>query len=196
MIINLRGTNGSGKSTVARGLMAHDPATKIVNLAPSGQKGLVETFVQGYHVPNLDLCVVGLYKTACGGCDGIKTQELIHESVKLAAGRYKHVFFEGVVVSTIFSSYLTLATHFKLHDKPFVWAYMDTPLQLCLDRVGDRNGGKQLKTSKAYGKEEVTTIEKKFKSIASTRAKAKASGELVLDIPHEAAVETILELLA
>lgn len=202
MIINLRGTNGSGKSTVARGLMALDTRTRVINLAPSGQKGFMTTYVQGYHIPKLDMVVVGLYKTDCGGCDGIKTQELVHESVKYAAKFTEHVFFEGVIVSTIFSSYLRLSKELRKEGKPFVWAYLDTPVELCLERVYKRNDGEELKLDKAthseyvrFGKPMITTVERKINTIASTRNRASQAGELVFPIPHTNAVEAILELI-
>ena len=182
MILNLRGPNGSGKSTVARALLAAGEAP--IPLAPYVTPRGAERRVLGARVASLDLIVVGPYRTDCGGCDAIKTQELVCESVRLAARQAKHVFFEGVIVSTLFSRYLTLS---REHPRaPFLWAYLDTPLDLCLARIQTRNGGKPIKTE---------LVADKVRSIERTRQKALAAGEHTLVVPHRVAAAAVMEML-
>lgn len=180
-IVNLRGTNGSGKSTVARKLFSSGAGAKEIDLAPyytpKGQK----RYVIGYEVPENDLIVVGSYRTECGGCDAIKTQDLVCEAVRHASGLAAHVFFEGVIVSTLFSRYMNLSKELG----GLVWAYMDTPLDVCLERISRRNGGKAIKTE---------LVANKLRSINNTRLKASLARERVADIDHERAVEQVWSL--
>lgn len=186
MIINLRGTNGSGKSTVAKGLMK--------GLEPNNV-GLVEyktpagrpAHVMGTRVPDLDLIVVGKYTTACGGCDTIKTQDLCKEAVKAASKLASNVFFEGILASTLFSGYLALSQELKKARKGgLVWCYLDTPLEKCLQRIQQRNGGKAINEQ---------LVADKVRAIEATRIKAEAAGETVKVIRHGQALKQILEVL-
>jgi gluconate kinase len=179
VIINLRGTNGSGKSTVARALLA---GREPIDLAPYVTPGGEKRAVLGHRVPSLNLIVVGPYRTVCGGCDAIKTQDLVCESVRMAAGMARHVFFEGVIVSTLFTRYLELSRELG----GLTWAYLDTPPDVCLRRIQERNGGKAIK---------VDLVMAKTRSIEATRLKAIAHRERVETVPHERAVEVVREML-
>lgn len=173
VIINLRGTNGSGKSTVARAFPGEG-----VTLAPfSTPKGKLRHVVGNYS-KEFDLIVVGPYRTECGGCDAIGTQDQVCESVASAAGLAEHVLFEGVIVSTLFERYRKLS----LRLGGMVWAYLDTPVELCLARIAARNGGKPIK-------EEL--VRDKVRSIESTRRKALAAGERVEIVDHTRAIEVV-----
>ena len=143
MILDIRGTSGSGKSTVARGLMAMYP-----NITPLGPE--VEKKPEGYEcrpdrqglaphdspladMPNL--YVVGSYKNTCGGCDGIKTQEEACERVRRYAAQ-GDVVFEGLLISHIFERYHKLDKELEAaHGQHTIWAFLDTPLEVCLERV-------------------------------------------------------------
>lgn len=189
MILNLRGTNGSGKSTVALALLNEYRADKpslplAMYTTPKG----AERYVEGYHIKKLDLIIVGAYKTACGGCDGIKTQDLICSAVRAAFSDANNVFFEGVIVSTLFSRYHALARELgsKSPQGRFCWAYLDTPLETCLTRIQARNGGKEIKEN---------LVASKVRAIASTRAKAEAAGEWVETIDHQDAIRAVKRLL-
>jgi cytidylate kinase len=130
VIINIRGTSGTGKSTLVREIMSRytfkDPL-------PGPTKKLL-----GYHCRlqgASDLYVVGSYLNECGGCDGIKTQEEICQRVR-AWATLGDVLFEGVIVSDIFERYNYLAM--DLRPQPFIFAFLDTPINLAVDRVKAR----------------------------------------------------------
>ncbi len=63
-----------------------------------------------------------------------------------------------------------------------VWAYLDTPIEVCLARIQARNGGKPIKED---------LVRDKIKSIEATRYKAKAVDERTVVIPYLSAVETV-----
>lgn len=186
MIINLRGANGSGKSTVAYDLMAGGRSP--VDLAEYITRGEKEKRVEGYGTPDGVVCV-GKYLTDCGGCDSIRTQDLICDSVLRAAvlPGSEHVLFEGVIVSTIFSRYLWLDKKFEEMGHKFVWAFLDTPVEVCLERIYKRNGGKEIKEQ---------LVHDKIKSIKATRHKAKAIDRCVVDIDHTRATDHVRDILS
>jgi thymidylate kinase len=188
MIVNLRGTNGSGKSTVARGLIMVDPEARIVYLAEYKTEAGAERWVPGYHVPKLDLVVVGPYRTDCGGCDAIKTQALVKEAVRKAASLTTHVLFEGVIVSTLFSGYLELSKGLVADGRtPLAWCYLDTPVEECLRRIQVRNGGKPIKED---------LVRQKVRAIEGTRRKAQEAGEEVRMVNHQRALEEVRSWLS
>lgn len=142
MIVNLRGTSGSGKTTVVRGLMEKYPA--IEPLMVADERGREK--IHGYecrmanfpgNLPNL--YVVGSYKNVCGGCDGIKTQDEICDRVRGYAGMTGDVVFEGLLISHLYGRYLKLDREMaETHNQHTVWAFLDTPEEVCVDRVKER----------------------------------------------------------
>lgn len=179
-IVNLRGTNGSGKSTVARALLGPEHLRQPAILAPYRTPKGAQRYVQGTLNPELDLIVVGPYRTDCGGCDAIKTQDLVKESVRIAATLARNVLFEGIIISTLYSGWATFA-----ESTPFTWAYLDTPVELCLARIQERNGGKPIKEN---------LVRDKHAAIERTRLKAVSAGHPTALIDHRRAAEQVREL--
>lgn len=109
MIINIRGTSGSGKTHTTKQLMrlfdGGEPEPLLYG-SHSNFKYLAERYPQkvvksiGYtgtlsyppippstqEVPHT-VSIVGRYETACGGCDTIKTQDEICDRVRAFATR-------------------------------------------------------------------------------------------------------------
>ena len=157
-IINIRGTNGSGKSTLALSML--DPVRHEVELGGVTCLTDLTTVLIGPYPPG---------KT--GGCDRIGKFETMRTAIRVCALNYPFVVFEGITVATTFGSWAEFCL-----ELPFIWAYLDTPLEMCLARVRQRNGG-------ADFKEEM--VEDKFRSILSTRNKALAAGFRVVDLDHK-----------
>jgi predicted kinase len=120
-ILNIRGTHGAGKSFIVHQLLK----------APHEAIGDF-----GYHIPQYDCGVVGKYSTTCGGTDGIKTADEVVQRVRLFANTFRHVVFEGIIVSHTFQRYSELAK--ELEDKDFWFLFLNTPLEVCLERVKAR----------------------------------------------------------
>jgi hypothetical protein len=128
MIINVRGTHGSGKSHLVRSIMSAFPCEPLAGVKrPDGYR------VEVTHL-NRPLYVVGSYETACGGCDGIQPYSLIWPRVVEYAG-LGHVLFEGALVS---SSYGNIGRDSQVYGDDFVFAFLDTPLAVCLERIAAR----------------------------------------------------------
>ena len=184
MIVNLRGANGSGKSTVAHSFIKQSVACQVVPLASYSTPTGAARAVTGYWLKDMDIIIVGAYRTQCGGCDGIKTQDLVCESVRLARQICANVLFEGVIVSTLFQRYADLAR--ELNPKEFIFAYLNTPLKTCLARIQKRNCGKTIKED---------LVADKVKAIHSTMLKANAEGLRIAIVRHNRALADVTSLL-
>ena len=134
MIINIRGTSGSGKTVIIRGIME-----KFSMRVPLGDniKRPIAYELSADGLPTT--YVMGSYENVCGGCDTIKTQDEICDRIRRYALQ-GHVLVEGLLMSHIFGRYAELAK--ELYPIPYVWAFLDTPLQVCLDRINMRRRAK------------------------------------------------------
>lgn len=127
-IVNIRGCNGSGKTTVVRRFLDK------LSVQPLGGK---PGRPAGYQVDaspwgiNAPVFVVGSYENACGGADGINTQEEIADRV-VKALPLGHVLVEGLLMSKS-SDKGHVAPILKKHGA--IFAFLDTPWDVCLERV-------------------------------------------------------------
>lgn len=132
-VYDIRGTHGSGKSYIPLNLL------KMYEHKPIVSKPI--TFVGpqqiiGYHIPFLNLYILGRYETACGGCDGIKTQDEIKARVDVFR-TVGNVLLEGILVAHTFGPWLAFS-----EGRNWVFLFNDTPLQMCIDRVNSRREGR------------------------------------------------------
>lgn len=130
MILNIRGTHGSGKSTVVKGILDKYP-TEELEKTPRGKPETYKVAIPWLRKP---LYVIGPYVTACGGCDAIQPYSRILPLVEKYA-KLGHVIFEGVLIST---NYGTIGEASEAYGNDFVFLVMDTPVEVCLERVTQR----------------------------------------------------------
>lgn len=183
--INVRGCNGSGKTTLLR-CLARSPDCRVVSVdtAEPGIKPIPVTITpEGY-------AIIGDYTRAgdgqtTAGLDRIKTQAAAKRAAELAAGLegVKVVLFEGVVVSTIYGPWRDWAEA----NGGMIWAFLDTPLEVCLRRIQERNGGKPIQEQQ---------VADKHRTLARVRQKAMADKLSVYDIHWETALKDMRALLA
>lgn len=208
-IYNIRGTNGSGKTTLARSFIAGDPTVApnrpgvegsptMVDLcwydsptkADPDRRKCVEGYASPHLLPGVDALVVGSYRTACGGLDGVPdfatSFAALDGAVKLCRDRpvseHQAIICEGVLASTVWGSWGAYAEQSQSDgcDVEFAFCYLDTPLEVCLERIRRRQ--------EAAGKVrdiKSEMVADKIKAIAATRLKAIAAGALVYDLPWE-----------
>lgn len=148
MIIDIRGTHGSGKSTVMRTLLdnhkfsqlrgpAYIPdATNPRDWTDKQRKQYREDDHLGYHFPEWDAVLLGKYENICGGCDGIKTADEIKRRLYHFAGQHRHVLLEGILVAHTFQRYHDIAV--DLEEYGYSFCFLDTPLKTCVARVRKR----------------------------------------------------------
>lgn len=132
LVISLRGTHGSGKSTVVRQLLER------YDWVPEGVDG--KDRPENYRLETLygPLYVVGSYVNTCGGCDAIQPYSLIWPRIE-AFEKKGHVLFEGALVS---SSYGNIGRESERYGDRMVFAFLDTPLEVCLERIRQRRAAK------------------------------------------------------
>lgn len=185
-IVSIRGTHGSGKSSIVTKIMGLYKTSEFVTYAP-GKKPLTT----GYSVPLPNgelLYVVGPYKTACGGCDAVQPYSEIIPRIREAADAGHHVLFEGALVS---SSYGTIGHAMNEYAPDAVFAFLDTPLEECLARIARRRAARgNLEPVNPKN----TTI--KFDNVARTKDQMARLGSRVriVDIDHREPVRQVLKL--
>lgn len=140
MIVNIRGTSGSGKSTIVRRVMdiiAHG----MVELEPvtvEGRKRPIMYRANGAGPMRRSLSILGHYETACGGCDTIPSFDRVYELVRQEADQGRDVLFEGLLLSA------EIARCQALHDDlyPLVVVAIDLPVEQCIESVNARRQAK------------------------------------------------------
>lgn len=181
MIINLRGTSGSGKSTAVRYVMAGGSVSEVradpVDKHPIGYavSGAVDGVVS----------VVGKYTTACGGCDTIKTQDEICGRVRRFATD-GHVLFEGLLISHLFSRYAALSDELG----GICFGFLDTPLEVCLERVRARRAAR----GNTKPLNEKNTVQK-WHDMRRVYGKFRDAGHNAVWVPNETAGQWVIDML-
>lgn len=167
-VINIRGTNGSGKTTTMMRIKEH-------------YGNLVEEKIGRVTVYRSEKTIIlGAYKTATGGCDTIKTQDEVCNLV-LEFAKTHNVLFEGIVISTLHSRYSTLAhIVFEKHSSRLSFGYMNTDIDQCLANVSKRRLAKG-KDPDAYNKD---MVRDKLMTINRTRLKMDLDGHHTFTIRY------------
>lgn len=135
-VIKLGGCNGSGKTTVARAILDITDAERAEFELVSGKRS---AFYYG-KFNDVPVRILGKYDNACGGMDTISDKEDRFEMVRGMAARYAKsglVFFEGLITG---KTYGALGELSEMHQKgrskiPWLYAFMDTPFDICVERV-------------------------------------------------------------
>lgn len=127
-IIKIMGCSGAGKTTAARSIL--DMATNVeVFKNAKGKDEAYVTFQNGITDP---VILLGNYRGAnCGGMDTVGSAreaiELVHRYAPSG-----HVIHEGLLQSTYYGAMGTDSLSFGAN---YVYAILDTPIELCLERV-------------------------------------------------------------
>lgn len=137
MVIDIRGTHGSGKSHIIRKLMSYYTWKPFMGEGRATKKGPVKIRHLGFECKQMNAIVLGNYAEGVpsGGCDNIQDPEEVVRRVKLFNTTHKYVFMEGILVSHTFARYSELA--FELGD--YWFCFLNTPLEVCIERVKSRN---------------------------------------------------------
>lgn len=133
MIIKLHGTSGSGKTTVARGLMAKANAVDKIKVDEIDRN---RPAAYRLIMPNLmnPIYILGPYETTCGGLDSLSDAD-DHIWLLNHFGDQGHVFYEGLLQSGFYGR---IGEASEKWGDDHVFAFLDTPLDTCLDRVKKR----------------------------------------------------------
>lgn len=172
-VMKLHGCSGAGKTTVARALMAS--ADKIDEV--EGKNGKPEAYV--CHFPSgTPLAILGSYRNNCGGMDSYSSKaEDIISLIKFYRESQVHVFFEGLLLSTYFGA---VGKYMETMGDEAIFAFMDTPILTCLERVTRRRDVQQSKNK--FNPQ--NTIDK-YNTIEHLKKKCELNGRRVVTIAHD-----------
>ncbi len=183
VIVSLRGTHGSGKSTIVTSVM------KRFGSAPTLAEGKKKPTGYFVNLPGKRLLyVVGPYETACGGCDAIQPYADIWPRIQRAAEEGHHVLFEGALVS---SSYGNIGRALEAYGRSAVFAFLDTPLEVCLERIKQRRAARG-----NFEPLNPANTEFKFRSVARSRQTIEGLGQRCVTLHYRRAVSEVLALFA
>jgi len=131
-IVKLGGCNGSGKTSVAREIMAQVDAKPLNRPRYSfAYKGFVEV-----PLVSTPFLVLGRYETACGGMDTISDKDDRFDLMVSSCKPNHIVFMEGLITGKTFGRMGEWLADQEARGKGrAIWAFMDTPFETCVERV-------------------------------------------------------------
>ena len=185
-VVAIKGTNGSGKSTVVRELIARLGKQSILR---------VNSKEAGYRCKYKDgsLFVLGKYKTAaCGGLDSSFSYGGAADDLLLCIDRLApqgHVVCEGVIAITSYGHdrMTRFADKLKRRGHRMIFAHINTPAELCVERVRQRR--LEAGNPKPFNPKKLLA---KYESILKSQEKLKAAGCDARILPHEEPLQSLL----
>lgn len=196
-VIDVRGTHGSGKTSVMRALLGMGTWEDVRGEARSSKDGPLRDCHLGHLSRAWDAVLVGKYAAdkAMGGCDGVYSPHEVCRRVRLFSAAHRLVFLEGILVSHIFGTYSKLASELEaggLADDPvqYRFYFLDTPLETCLSRVQSRRAASARTAGRPF---DDTNVRRKHADIwTSVRRKCRDAGHRVYELDHRDPVRQIL----
>lgn len=142
MLVNIRGCNGAGKSTVPMMMLQTDPYAFEVIWWYNGKIRVVATVF-----PQYQFVALGKYQTKCGGLDSFKTTQEMKDAADVLWDCNFHILMEGVLASTVRGTYIDLFQELnQRHCYRNITVFnIVPPLDVCLKRIQQRNGGKPIR---------------------------------------------------
>ena len=180
MLVNIRGCNGAGKSTIPMSMM-DAPDMFVQELLGSDGKKISALTV----FPSYGWVALGTYFNKTGGLDTLKNNEITRMTLYAALDLFPEydILMEGIMASTIRSTYIDLFHEIEDTYKGLKVLIISLlpPVEIALSRAYKRNGGKPIKEDAVRGKWE--TVERNvkyvgdagFDSIKVNSAKVKKS---------------------
>jgi predicted kinase len=176
MLLNIRGTNGSGKTTIANSLMLDErpePVLMATQEVPAPTKRDPDRMRtrEVWGTPcKYNGIILGTYRKSCGGCDEFSwkgSHDGMVQAIMWGMRHYNHVIFEGLTVTSSYQRYVDLARFAKTHHGWFShWIMLTVPVEECIRRVGARN-------NRETTERVVDNVTKKNKTVLNTVEKLK-----------------------
>ena len=183
-VVNIRGTNGSGKGYVVKRLMSK--GTCISRYGLLGAR-IPEAYCVQVTQADFPIYVLGPYQATAnesydtGGCDRIQPYDKIITLLNKYVDK-GNIVFEGSLVS---DNYGKIGEWLEKRGREAVVAFLTTPLKDCLSQLRGRTEGAGVKH-----------VEKRYNAVQKVRGKFLAGGKVtVLDISSSTGAETILKCL-
>lgn len=163
-VIQLRGTNATGKTTAVRQFIAKGNF-EVRDIAVNGE------IIEYHYEPDRNIVILGRYYTrVSGGVDGsITNKNVLRNSIVkiLRAIRPETFIFEGIVYGVTFKFGYELYRALKSLNYDYKAICLVPPLEVAFDRVAERNGGKPV---------DLLSIQRKWFSAARAAENLKQHG--------------------
>lgn len=183
-IVNIRGTSGSGKSTVARAFLDNYPRQELKDADGKIKGYRVDLTSEGLNNP---LFILGRYTTACGGLDTINTQQEAADLAVKAWSSGGHVLMEGLLTSAAGPKGAVPITLKPTGSA--IYAVLDTPLDTCLERVMKRREARG--DTRPFNP---TNTEAKYSQVFSAATLLHNDGDKVITLDHQNAFKQVLNI--
>ena len=151
MLVNIRGCNGAGKSTIPMSMM-DDPAMYVHEIKGSDGKRISAITV----FPTYGWVALGTYFNKTGGMDTLRDNWTTRMTLYAALDGFPeyNVLMEGIMASTIRSTYIDLFHEVEEYydDLKVLVISLLPPIEVAISRVYSRNGGKPIQEDAVRGK--------------------------------------------
>lgn len=151
MLVNIRGCNGAGKSTIPMSMM-DDPAMYVHEIKGSDGKRMSAITV----FPTYGWVALGTYFNKTGGMDTLRDNWTTRMTLYAALDGFPeyNVLMEGIMASTIRSTYIDLFHEVEecYDDLKVLIISLLPPVEVAISRVYSRNGGKPIQEDAVRGK--------------------------------------------
>ena len=132
LIINIRGTSGSGKTTVMREVVGALTAQDWEAVRVDEWQGKKRKQPLYYRNKSTGLITLGHYESTCGGCDNVGSARQVYELIQLVRSKYPKdtILCEGLLLSED-TKWCSQLPNLKV-------LYLETDVEECLKRVRAR----------------------------------------------------------
>lgn len=149
LLVNIRGTNGSGKSTIPISMKDDPDMYEVIRPYKGKPKKILTVF------PNYGWVALGAYNIQVGGCDAFPNKDFIKKVLVYALKKFPeyNVLMEGILIATTYSTYAELFAEMQetYGVQPVIY-YLMPPVETCIARIKKRNGGKPFKEELVHAK--------------------------------------------
>lgn len=187
VVVKLGGCNGSGKSTLAFALLDFPHEPFYDDLVPKGK-------VAGYivHHPKAKIRVLGRYESACGGIDSVGNVDIWAPLAKKYStdSTVDIVFLEGLMSGKVYGQ-LGAWSEQPNQKGRWLYAFMDTPFEVCVERVLKRRQAKGNDAPFDPGR----TMRSTFKGVQGAARKAAEGGHKVVHFDHRSTPKALVTAL-
>lgn len=174
VLVNVRGCNGAGKSTIPMSMM-DDPNMYVHEIVGSGGKKISAITV----FPSYGWVALGTYFNKTGGLDTLKNNAVTKLTLFAALDGFPEydVLMEGIMASTIRSTYIDLFNevedYYGKKQLKVIVVSLLPPVDVALSRVYERNGGKPINEAAVAGK---------WKTVARNVAEFSSAGFISIKV--------------
>lgn len=194
IVVKIGGCNGSGKTTLVRALLDNKKYDfkPVLKAASRGRMAKPEAYIgmPGATFLNANIqaiVILGSYETACGGMDTVNNQVEKMALLRKYCQPGNLVIFEGVLTGVTYGEMGQLSES-QGHFGRWLYAFMDTPLKTCIERVLVRREARRVAKGHEPGIVDLFDPDKsmspKIRAVESVRERATLAGHKVHIVDH------------